>query len=97
MNSESSMRAVEPVLRDLILHIQKLESDNRALRDAVRQQSYQLARVEKEFQGLSFQKTLLSNRMEEAAKQIKAACRDEDDLSSKSVRRLWCALESLCE
>ena len=97
MNSESSMRAIEPVLRDLILHIQNLESENRKLRNTIYQQSHKLASVTEEAKALSFQNTRLAMRMEDATKCVKAICRREDNLSAEALRRLWNALEFLGE
>ena len=97
MNTEFSMREIEPVLRDLLLHIQNLESENRALRDTVYQQSHKLSRMTEEAQALSFKSARFYNRMGEAAKQIKAVCREKEDLSARTVRHLWKALEILGE
>lgn len=94
MNSDESMRAIDIVVRDLILHIQKLETDNKELQKTIRQQSYMLTKASEHIREADKRSTRDACRMRDAAKCIGAAVND-DGMSGRSVRLLWKALDVL--
>lgn len=97
MNSEHSMREIDAMVRDFVLHIQKLESEKKELQKTIYSLSYKLARVTEEAQDLDFRCARLHRRVEDAAKQIKSVCLEDDDLPDRTVKRLWKALDILGE
>lgn len=95
MNSEEMMRAIDFVIRDLVIHIQELEAENKKMRDKIDQQSIQLAEAADSAKRSFFEKSRMDQRMKDASKYIKAACQDDDGLSGRTIRRLWKALDVL--
>lgn len=94
MNSDESMRAIDIVVQDLILHIQKLETDNKELQETIRQQSYMLTKASERIRETDKRSARDACRMRDAAKYIGAAVND-DRISNRSVRLLWKALDVL--
>lgn len=94
MNSDESMRAINAVIKDLILHIQELEAENASLRDKVCRQSHKLTALANRAQELDVKNIYLCHKTDAAIQYIKDACCD-DGMRDKTVRRLWKALDIL--
>ena len=94
MNSDESMRAIDAVIKDLILHIQELEAENASLRDKVYRQSHKLTVLANRAHELDVKNIYLCHKTEVAIQYIKDACCD-DGMRDRTVRRLWKALDIL--
>lgn len=94
MDSGESMRVIDIAVRDLILHIQRLETENKSLKETIRQQSYKLAKASEYVREVEDKGARNSCRMRDASKYIGAAVND-DGMSGRSVRLLWKALDAI--